>query len=65
MYGRQHAAAARRIAEIAAEFEPEFFALPQDVQDEILTTTRLLRQFGLQLGTTAGKHAQRLAGMRT
>ena len=36
--------------EIAEEFEPEFFALQQDVQDSILTMTRLLRQFGPQLG---------------
>ncbi len=35
---------------IAEEFEPEFFALQQEVQDTILTTTRLLRQFGPQLG---------------
>ena len=36
--------------EIAEEFEPEFFALQRDVQDTILTMTRLLRQFGPQLG---------------
>ena len=36
--------------EIAEEFEPEFFALQQDVQDTILTMTRLLRRFGPQLG---------------
>ena len=36
--------------EIAEEFEPEFFSLRQDVQDTILTMTRLLRQFGPQLG---------------
>ncbi|MCY4382588.1 MAG: type II toxin-antitoxin system RelE/ParE family toxin [Nitrospinae bacterium] len=35
---------------IAGEFEPEFFALQQDVQDTILSMTRLLRQFGPQLG---------------
>ncbi|MCY4002364.1 MAG: type II toxin-antitoxin system RelE/ParE family toxin [Rhodospirillales bacterium] len=40
----------RWTVEIAGEFEPEFFALPQDVQDEILTMTRLLQQFGPQLG---------------
>jgi len=32
------------------EFEPEFLALPDDVQDEILALTRLLQQFGPQLG---------------
>ena len=36
--------------QIAEEFEPEFFALDLEVQDAILTTTRLLRQFGPQLG---------------
>lgn len=35
---------------IAEEFEPEFFALQLEVQDAILTLTRLLRQFGPQLG---------------
>ncbi len=32
------------------EFEPEFEALPIDVQDEIQALTRLLKQFGPQLG---------------
>ena len=32
------------------EFEPEFFSLQLEAQDAILTTTRLLRQFGPQLG---------------
>ena len=36
--------------QIAEEFEPEFFALQQEIQDAILTITRLLRQFGPQLG---------------
>ena len=36
--------------QIAEEFEPEFFALQHEVQDTILTVTRLLRQFGPQLG---------------
>ena len=35
---------------LADEFEPEFFELSRDVQDEILALTRLLRQFGPQLG---------------
>ena len=36
--------------QIAGEFEPEFFALHLEVQDAILTMTRLLQQFGPQLG---------------
>jgi hypothetical protein len=32
------------------EFEPEFDALPEDVQDEMLALARLLQQFGPQLG---------------
>jgi hypothetical protein len=35
---------------IAEEFEPEFSQLPSQVQDAILTLTRLLQQFGPQLG---------------
>jgi hypothetical protein len=35
---------------LADEFEPEFFALPQPVQDVTLAMTRLLQQFGPQLG---------------
>ena len=50
MFVRQHSAAMSWTVEIAEEFEPEFFALQQDVQDTILTMTRLLRQFGPQLG---------------
>jgi len=32
------------------EFEPEFDALPEAVQDELLAHARLLQQFGPQLG---------------
>ena len=32
------------------EFEPEYDALPQDVQNELLAHARLLQQFGPQLG---------------
>jgi hypothetical protein len=32
------------------EFEPEFDALQEDVQDELLALARLLQQFGPQLG---------------
>ncbi len=36
--------------EIGDEFEPEFDALPEDVQDEILAHARLLQEYGPQLG---------------
>ena len=36
--------------EIGDEFEPEFDALHEDVQDEILAHTRLLQEYGPQLG---------------
>jgi hypothetical protein len=32
------------------EFVPEFYALAQDVQDELLAHTKLLERFGPQLG---------------
>lgn len=32
------------------EFEPEFVALPEEAQDEIIALTRLLQQFGPNLG---------------
>lgn len=35
---------------LADEFEPEFFNLPLAVQDELFTQTRLLMQFGPNLG---------------
>jgi hypothetical protein len=35
---------------IADEFEPEFLMLHEDVRIEILALTRLLQQFGPQLG---------------
>ena len=35
--------------EIADEFEPEFDALDEDVQNEILALSRLLQHFGPQL----------------
>lgn len=38
------------LVEIGDEFEPEFDALPEDVQTEILALSRLLQQFGPQLG---------------
>lgn len=35
---------------IGDEFEPEFVALPAEVQDEILAIARLLQHFGPHLG---------------
>ena len=40
----------RWTVEIGDEFEPEFDELQEDVQTEILALTRLLQQFGPQLG---------------
>ena len=40
----------RWTVELASEFEPEFFCLPEDAQDAILATSRLLRELGPQLG---------------
>jgi hypothetical protein len=38
------------LVEIGDEFEPEFYALHEDVRTEILALARLLQQFGPQLG---------------
>lgn len=38
------------VVEIGDEFEPEFDELHEDVHTEILALTRLLQQFGPQLG---------------
>ncbi|MCZ0942970.1 MAG: type II toxin-antitoxin system RelE/ParE family toxin [Gammaproteobacteria bacterium] len=38
------------IVEIADEFEPEFGALNEEVQTELAALSRLLQQFGPQLG---------------
>jgi hypothetical protein len=38
------------VVEIGDEFEPEFDELHENVQTEILALTRLLQQFGPQLG---------------
>jgi hypothetical protein len=40
----------RWTVEIGDEFWPEFQALPEDVQSEILALSRLLQQLGPQLG---------------
>lgn len=51
----------RWTVEIADEFEPEYDALPDDVQDEIGALSRLLQQFGPQLGRP---HVDTLNGSR-
>jgi hypothetical protein len=38
------------VVEVGEEFEPEFFALPEDVRTEILALSLFLQQFGPQLG---------------
>ncbi|HZY73420.1 MAG TPA: type II toxin-antitoxin system RelE/ParE family toxin [Edaphobacter sp.] len=38
------------VVQIGDEFRPEFLALQEDVQTEILALSRLLQQFGPQLG---------------
>ena len=38
------------VVEVGDEFKPEFFALSEDVQTEILALSRFLQQFGPQLG---------------
>jgi hypothetical protein len=49
------------VVEIGDEFEPEYDALPDDVQDELLAMTRLLQQFGPQLKRP---HADTMNGSR-
>jgi hypothetical protein len=38
------------VVAVGDEFEPEFFALPEDVRTEILALSLFLQQFGPQLG---------------
>ncbi|MGH9772232.1 MAG: type II toxin-antitoxin system RelE/ParE family toxin [Candidatus Acidiferrales bacterium] len=38
------------VVQIGDEFEPEFDALPEEVRTEILALSRLIQQFGPQLG---------------
>jgi hypothetical protein len=47
---RCHIIGMGRTVEIGDEFKPEFFDLHEEVQTEILALTRLLQQFGPQLG---------------
>lgn len=49
------------VVEIGDEFEPEYDALPSEVQDELLAMTRLLQQFGPQLKRP---HADTMNGSR-
>jgi hypothetical protein len=49
------------VVEIGDEFEPEFDALHEDVKAEILALSRLLQQFGPQLGR---RRADTLNGSR-
>lgn len=44
------------VVEIGDEFEPEFNDLDEEVRTEILAHTRLLQQFGPQLGRPAWIH---------
>ena len=54
-------AAVKWIVEIGDEFEPEYDALPDDVQNELLAMTRLLQQFWPQLKRP---HADTMNGSR-
>jgi hypothetical protein len=47
--------------ELGDEFEPEFDAMDEEVQDELLARAKLLKQFGPTLGRP---HADTLAGSR-
>ncbi len=51
----------RWVVEIGDEFEPEFDALHEGVRTEILALSRLLQQFGPQLGRP---HVDTLKGSR-
>jgi hypothetical protein len=53
--------AVKWIVEIGDAFEPEYDALPDEVQDELLAMTRLLQQFGPQLKRP---HADTMNGSR-
>ena len=57
------------VVEIGDEFEPEFDALHESVQTEILALSRLLQQFGPQLGrprvdTLNGSHLTNMKELR-
>jgi hypothetical protein len=50
IWSARHSIIVSWVVEIGDEFEPEFDALHEDVRTEILALTRLLQQFGPQLG---------------
>ena len=52
------------VVEIGDEFEPEFGALPEDVQIEILALSRLLQQFGPRVDTLDGSRHANLKELR-
>lgn len=60
-----HIVRVRWAVEIGDEFEPEFDALPEDVQTEILALSLLLEQFGPQLGRPRVDTLSRTPAMRT
>ena len=60
---------ARWTVEVGDEFEPEFNALHEDVRTELLALSRLLQQFGPQLGrprvdTLNGSHHANMKELR-
>ena len=60
---------ARWTVEIGDEFEPEFNQLHEDVRTEILALSRVLQQFGPQLGrprvdTLNGSHHANMKELR-
>lgn len=57
------------VVELADEFDPEFDELPEAVQEEIAALSRLLQQFGPQLGrprvdTLNGSHHANMKELR-
>ena len=50
MFARPHSAAMTWRVEVAEEFESELFALPLEARRSILALSRVLREFGPQLG---------------
>lgn len=47
---KEHSITVKWIVLFHEDFEPEFNALPEEVQDEMLAHAKLLEQFGPQLG---------------
>jgi hypothetical protein len=46
--------------EFHSDFGPEFDALPEEVQDEVLSHSVLLEQFGPSTRPASGRYAERL-----